>query len=151
MKRNLMKLATVAAMATGLALAQTPAPAPHAARPPHAAMRQHMMQALNLTDAQKEQAKSIFQQARTNAQPFRQELRQNHQAMVQAIHSDDEATIQRLSKTQGDLTSKILANRNVAAAQFYKILTPEQRAKADQMRQSIRQHMEQRRGQRTNG
>ena len=35
-------------------------------------MRQRMMQALNLTDAQKQQAKAIFQQARQNAQPLEQ-------------------------------------------------------------------------------
>lgn len=110
-----------------------------------------MMQALNLTDAQKDQAKSIFQQARANAEPLRQQLRQNHQAMAQAIKADDEAAIQQLSRTRGELTSQILASHSVAAAQFYKVLTPEQRAKADQMRQNMRQRFQQRRSQQSNG
>ena len=154
MKRNLIQLATVAALAAGMAMAQPPAGAPAPGttpRPFRAAMRQRAMQALNLTDTQKQQAKAIFQQARTTNQPLRQQLQQNRQAMLQAIKSDDEATIQQLSKTQGALTSQILANRNVAAAQFYKILTPEQRAKADQMHQNMRQRFERRRGQPNNG
>jgi len=161
MKRNLIQLATVAALAAGMAIAQAPAGAQAPAagtqasrtthRPFRAAVRQRMMQALNLTDAQKQQAKAIFQQARATNQPIRQQLQQNRQAMRQAIKSDDEATIQQLSKTEGALTSQMIANRNVAAAQFYKLLTPEQRAKADQMHQNMRQRFEQRRARPNNG
>ena len=158
MKRNLMKLATVAALAAGMAMAQGPEGAPPATAPntaPNAAhatarqrfmaMRQRFMQALNLTDAQRAQAKAIFQKARTSVQPVRQELRQNHQAMLEAVHNDNEAAIRTLSRAQADLRSQVVASRNVALAQFYKILTPEQRAKADQMHQAMRQRFEQRR------
>ena len=43
------------------------------------------MQALNLTDAQKQQAKEIFAKSRQAAVPLRQELRANREAMAQAV------------------------------------------------------------------
>ena len=88
MKKNLIRFGGAAVLAAGLAFAQaqtgqTPAqPAnPPTAKPGIAHRnfrqnaRQRIMGQLNLTPAQREQAKSIFQQARQTAQPFRQQLR----------------------------------------------------------------------------
>ena len=156
MKRNLIRFATMASLAVSAALAQSPsAPAqPSPAKPPfarRAAMRRHLMEALNLTDAQKQQAKTIFQEARQSAQPLRQELRQNRQALAVAVKANDTAKIQQLSQTEGNLLGKVIAIRTEANAKFYAILTPEQRAKADQIRQQMKQHFQQRLGQRSNG
>ena len=71
-----------------------------------AAMRRHLMEALNLTDAQKQQAKTIFQEARQSAQPLRQELRQNRQALAVAVKANDTAKIQQLSQTEGNLLAR---------------------------------------------
>lgn len=153
MKNNLMKLASIAAMAAGMAFAQqAPANPPAAAKTPvhrpFARMRQHMMKALNLTDAQKQQAKAIFQETRQRTQPIRAELRQNRQAMRDAIKADNKAEIQKLSKTDGELMGRLLTARNEAKAKFYSLLTPEQRATAQKLHAEFRQRMEQRREQR---
>ncbi len=150
MKNHLMKLAAVAALACGMAFAQTaPAPAPQPGQAKtgiRARVRQRMMQALNLTDAQKQQAKTIFQQARQSSQPVRQQLQQNRDALAAAVKANDTAQIQSLSNQQGQLRGQLLAIRSEAMAKFYNTLTPDQKAKADQMHQRIRERMQQRRG-----
>lgn len=149
MKQQLTKFATVAALAAGMAVAQTPTPAPEAPAAkahPRAAMRQRLAQALNLTDAQKEQAKAIFQEARQTAQPLRQQLKDNQQALSAAVKANDAAQIQQLSGTQGNLRGQVLAIRSGAMAKFYALLTPDQRAKADQIHQHVQQRFNRRNG-----
>jgi Spy/CpxP family protein refolding chaperone len=117
-----------------------------------AAEHQRMMTALNLTPDQKEKAKAIFDRAHENSQPVRRELRQNREAMAAAVKSDDKAQIEKLSAERGRLTAKLSANRGEAMAKFYQVLTPSQRAKAEQMRASrTRQFRNEHRGMRTTG
>jgi periplasmic protein CpxP/Spy len=160
MKRNLMKFATVGALAAGMAFAQSQAPAPQPAPGQgggkakfarRAAGRRRMMQALNLTDAQKQQAKSIFQQARETAQPLRAQLKQSREAMAAAAKVGNTAQIQQLATDQGNLLGRMIAVRTEAMAKFYNTLTSEQRAKADQIQQRMHQRMQQRFGQPKNG
>jgi Spy/CpxP family protein refolding chaperone len=153
MKQHLMKFATVAAVAAGMAFAQTPAPAP-APQPgqaatharPRAMVRRRLMQALNLTDAQKQQAKAIFQQARQDSASIREQLKQNREALAAAVQANDSAKIQQLSNQMGTLQGQALSIRSQSMAKFYSTLTPDQQAKANQLRQKIQQRMQQRRG-----
>ena len=69
MKRQFFQFAAVTALAAGMALAQAPAtgvrPAPQNAPSMHPEFgHEQMMQALNLTPAQKQQADTIFGDAR---------------------------------------------------------------------------------------
>lgn len=153
MKTLLTRFATVAALAAGMAVAQTPAPAPatppapgKAAMRPRGAIRHRMLQALNLTDAQKQQAKAIFQQTKQNIQPIAQQAKQNREALAAAVKANDTAQIQQLSAQQGNLQGQLVAMRSESMAKFYATLTPEQRAKADQIQQRVRQRMQQRKG-----
>ena len=150
MKRNLITLAAIAAFAAGMGFAQTTDPAQPqagAAGKPRATLRHRMLQALDLTDAQKQQAKTIFQQARQNAQPLRQELKQNRQSLAAAAKANDTAQIHQLTTQQGNAMGRLADTRTQAMAKFYATLTPEQRAKAD----SIRQRTQQRLAQHKNG
>ena len=148
MKQQFMRLAAVAALAAGMAFAQAPAPAPNAAPGQKGTaqprIRRRVMQVLNLTGAQKQQAKAIFQQSRQNAQPIAQQLKQNREALSAAVKANDTAQIQQLSGQQGNLRGQMLAIRSGAMAKFYATLTPEQRTKAEQVQQRIRQRMQQR-------
>ena len=150
MKTYLTRLATVAALAAGMAFAQTPAPATSqptpgkAATNPRAAMRHRMLKALNLTPAQKQQAKSIFQQTKQNVQPIAQQAKQNREALAAAVKANDSATIQRLAAQQGTLQGQVLAMRSESMAKFYATLTPDQRTKADQIQQKMQQLKQQR-------
>jgi len=114
-------------------------------------MRQRMIQALNLTDAQQQQANSIFQQAKQQAQPIVQQLKQNREALEAAVKANNVSQIQTLATQQGTLRGQVLAIRSTAWAQFYSMLTPDQRAKADQIHQQMKQRMQQRFHQRLDG
>ncbi len=152
MKRQLMKFAAVAALATGIVFAQAPP-----SNPPQRGARNfghqrvmRMAQALNLTDAQKQQAKTIFQQARQTAEPIRAQLKQNRQALATAAKTGNgDAAIQQLATTQGSLLGQLVAIRTQAFSKFYATLTPEQRTQADQLQQQFQQHRHMR--QRNNG
>ena len=152
MKRHLMRFSAVAALAAGIALAQTPTQPAQPRQPGRARMAARrggfmlgrMVRALGLTDAQKEQAKSIFQAARQSAQPTREQMKQNRQAMAAAVKANDTAQIQSLANQQGVLAGQLAANRAEAMAKFYANLTPDQKAKADQMQQRMQNRMQQR-------
>jgi Spy/CpxP family protein refolding chaperone len=114
-------------------------------------LRGRLAQALQLTDAQKEQAKSIFEQVRQTAQPLNQQLQQNRQALAAAVKANDAGQIQQLALAQGTLHGQLVTIRSQAMAKFYTILTPEQRAKADELHSRVQQRMQRRLGNRTNG
>lgn len=150
MKNKWFRLIAVPAMAGGLLLAagQEVTTQPNPAVPQNHQRWQRRKEAiakyLNLTDAQKEQAKAELQSARASAQPVRAQLRQLHQDMFQAIRANDTAKIEQLSAQEGSLKGQLTTIRNEAFAKIYSNLTPEQRAKADQLPAHFRQ-MRQRR------
>ena len=150
MKSHLMKFAVTGALAAGMALAQTapaPAPQPNQAQTkvrPHATFQQRMMQALNLTPEQREHAQTMFQQARQKAEPIRRELKQNREDLAAAVKADNTAQVRSLAAKQGKLEGELLGIRSETMAKFYTTLTPEQRAKADQLHQQMRQRFQER-------
>jgi Spy/CpxP family protein refolding chaperone len=138
-----MRLSVVAALAAGMVFAQTP---PTTAQPgPRAVVRQRIAQALNLTDAQKQQTQAIIQQTRQTVQPLKQQAKQNRQALMAAIQAGKgDVEIHQLALTQGNLAGQLVTARAEALAKFYSMLTPEQRAKAALMGQKLRQMIKQR-------
>jgi periplasmic protein CpxP/Spy len=113
--------------------------------------RQHMdniAQKLNLTEAQRQEFHTTFQQAHQTAMPIRQELKANREALAAAVKADRSADIQQLATARGKLVGQMTAIYAEAHAKFYKTLTPEQRVKADQMRLEFRQQMQERWSQR---
>ena len=146
--KELMKYAAVAALAVGMTFAQAPAgneptqtPKAHQGR--RGFMTRHLeriAKTLNLTDSQKQQARTIFQQARDSSRPVRQELKQNREALTAAAKTNKgDAEIKKLSAEQGRLLGHLVEIRTEASANFYQMLTPEQRVKADQMHTQFRQ------------
>jgi Spy/CpxP family protein refolding chaperone len=117
MKLTIARFAAVAALAAGMAFAQTPA-AP-------------------LTPAQKEQARAIRQQARQTAEPLEQQLKTKREALAAAVKANDVAQIHSLAAQCGQLQGQLLGIRSEARAKVYSTLTPEQKAKADRVRQRL--------------
>lgn len=150
MKLTIARFATVAAMAAGMALAQTPAPTagqdqPRAGRgKARQARKGRLARALNLTPAQKEHAKEIHQQARQNAEPLMKQLKANREALAAAVKANDVAQIHSLSAQRGNLQGQLLGVRSEARAKVYATLTPEQKAKADQIRERVGERMKER-------
>ena len=157
--KNVMQFAAIGALAAGMAFAQAPGPST-SGKPPASAhgmarnmFRQHMdevAQKLNLTDAQRQQFHTIFQQAHQSAMPVREELKANREALAAAVKADRSADIQQLATARGKLVGQMTAIYAEAHAKFYQTLTPEQRVKADQMRLEFRQQMRERWNQRAN-
>ncbi|HEY1497883.1 MAG TPA: Spy/CpxP family protein refolding chaperone [Candidatus Solibacter sp.] len=144
MKWHLLQFAAVTALATGMVLAQAPGAMPKAPYAHPMFGHGQMMEALNLTPAQKQQADAIFNDAKQKAGPLREEMRQNREALHAAVKANNTSQIEKLSTQQGELHGKALAIRSGAMAKFYTILTPEQRTKADDMMTRMRQRMEER-------
>jgi len=148
MKRNfwMFAVALLAAVLCGtvaFSYAQTDAGTPGPAAAWHQGhMKGHMgfmARELNLTDAQKAQIKSLMQAQRGTLRPLMQQLGQNRLAMLQATANGayDEAKIAQLANQKAQLEAQLAVQRESMKHQIYaQVLTADQRAKADQMRQN---------------
>ena len=107
---------------------------------------------LDLTEAQKQYARDLFQQGRQEAKPITEELRKNRTELAAAVKANNTAAIQQLTERQGVLRGQLASLRAKRMAWFYAQLTPEQRAKAEAAFQArkdraghTRQHFQDRR------
>jgi len=142
MKRQLMAIAAMAALGAAMIVAQTTATAQKGAGKANrvrALVRKRLVNALDLTAEQKQQARIVMQGARQAAQPLAQQLKQDREALAAAIQAGDSARIQQLSTDMGSLRGRVLAIRSDAMSRFYAMLTPDQKAKAAQFQQRARQ------------
>ena len=99
-----------------------------------------MSTALNLTDQQKQEAKTIFTSERAAARPDRQQLMQDRKAVESAIQAGKPlADVQRLAKSEGTIMGELAAKRATASAKFYAMLTPAQQQKLVGLHQEWRQ------------
>lgn len=102
--------------------------------------------ALDLTEAQQEQARAILEAHKTELQQLRERGRTAHEQVRSAVEAPavNEAAI----RAAVDAASKIQADAAVAHAKIrqevFNILTPEQRAKAEQLRNTARDGMRRR-------
>jgi Spy/CpxP family protein refolding chaperone len=100
-------------------------------------MLRRLTAGLNLTDAQKEQARSIFTAARQSSEPVRAQLRQSKQALAAAVKAGaSSAQIDQLSNSMGPLLAQAAAIHAKAFSQFYSILTPDQKSTLDNRMQN---------------
>ena len=102
-----------------------------------------MFRQLNLTDDQKGKVKEIFEANKGTAQPLMEQLKANHEKIA-ALNGSDEAQLQTLAKEQGDLMAQMIIEREHVKSQVFAILTDEQKAKAEQMRDQMKQRFQDR-------
>jgi Spy/CpxP family protein refolding chaperone len=95
---------------------------------------------LNLTTAQRAQAKTIFHEAGQSAKPVRQQLRETRQSLQAAIKSGNSDQIQQLTATEGTEKGQLSAIRATAFAKLYPTLTPEQQQKLAEFQHSRKVH-----------
>jgi len=116
MKHSLRNATAIAALAAAMALGQD-RPARFGAD-------------LNLTDAQKQQAQSIFSASRQSARSLDTQLKQSREALAAAVKSGaSDAEIDKLSNNLAPLLAQSTANHAKTFAKFYSILTQEQKDK----------------------
>jgi Spy/CpxP family protein refolding chaperone len=110
--------------------------APHTPPTP-AAIAQHQVERyttlLTLTPAQVEQATTIFTTEATAGANARTQEHTAHQALETAIKANDTAAIQSNSATLGQLAGEMTAARATAQAQFYALLSGDQKTKYSEL------------------
>jgi Spy/CpxP family protein refolding chaperone len=100
------------------------------------------MHKLNLTDAQKDQARVIVQRFKASIEPQRQALRELHKQRELGTVSDD---VREKAKT---LRGEIRTSMKGAHSELLTILTPEQRSQYDQMELQMKARRAERRARR---
>jgi Spy/CpxP family protein refolding chaperone len=129
-------MAMSAVLASGLLVAQPPMRGQKGERADfRAGMFERLAARLELTEAQKQQAKSVFDAARQQAEPLREQLKQTHDALRDAVKTGKtEVEIDQLASRQGALMGQLTGIHTKAFARVYATLTPEQKQKADELR-----------------
>ncbi len=138
MTRRMLGWCVAAGLTAGLALAQGPRGGQMGGTPPDPQamiqMRVNFLASrLNLTDAQKTQATTIFTNAYNAGQSVRSSLQSNQQSMLNAVKKNDTAMIDQLAVTEGTLHGQLTAIQMKAEAAFYAILTADQQKLYDSM------------------
>ncbi|HWQ55706.1 MAG TPA: Spy/CpxP family protein refolding chaperone [Bryobacteraceae bacterium] len=137
MKQKLALLAALAAMSAGMLAAQGRGAGPAGQRTPPTAEQMEQMRLdrmtrmLNLTDAQKEQAKAFFATASQQSATLREPMQAAETALREAVKANNVATIDTSAAELGRLMGQMRAIHAKASAQLYSILTLEQRERWD--------------------
>ena len=98
-------------------------------------MLERLATVLDLTDAQKTAAQTIFNTARTQAQPLATSLREAHDAVQAAVKANkSDAEIETLTARTGTLMGQVAAIHAKAQRGFLQLLTPQQREKLEALR-----------------
>lgn len=99
---------------------------------------------LDLSDAQKTQIQSMIQAERPNFEPLVKQLAADHQQMLAATRSGsfDEAQVRTLANQQAQTLAELMVIRERVISKVYNtVLTPDQKTKADTLRQQMLEHM----------
>ena len=93
---------------------------------------------LNLTDAQRNQIKTIVSEERPKMKPLFQQLKAGREQLDALIKSGpfDEAKVRSIAKGQADILANMIVGRERMKSQIYAVLTPEQRAKAEKLHEA---------------
>jgi protein CpxP len=100
-----------------------------------AEMLEHISRELNMTDAQKEQAKAILESNRAASEARHAKLEEIHKQIEAATANGqfDEATVRPLANQQAQLMADEMVDHMQMHSKLYSLLTPEQKTKADAM------------------
>lgn len=136
--KTVLTTIAITAFAGGALIAQQATTGPNGHFHRHGAWAAKVSSYLNLTDQQQQQAKAIFQEAKTSAQPVRQQLKQERQAIRAAIQAGKSPSeVQQMAQSEGPQLAQLAGIRAASFAKFYSILTPEQQQKLATMRQNM--------------
>lgn len=103
-----------------------------------------MMKNLDLTDAQKEQFKAIRQAGKEKTKSLRESLRANREQLelVAANGQFNEAQVQAIATQQSGIMAQLIVEKERVKSQIYQILTPEQRAKIQELKAQMKERRE---------
>jgi Spy/CpxP family protein refolding chaperone len=103
------------------------------------------MQALNLTEAQREQVKALHEQQREAMRPVMEQQRQLRKQIREALESGnaDATRIGQLEIQAFQLRQQMKAARDKQHEAFLSLLTPEQKEQFEKMREQRKERMDQ--------
>ncbi len=94
-----------------------------------------MAMALDLTDAQKAQFRSIREAAQAESEPARQQLEQAREQLQAAVEAGQSgAALQGMAAQQGELMGQLIGIQASSHEQMFALLTPEQKQKLEQLK-----------------
>lgn len=105
-----------------------------------------MFRHLDLTDAQKEQMKTIGEASRETTKGLRENQR-NIRRQLGELGTDgtfDQAAVETLAGQQADIQKQLIIERQKVKAQMFAILTPEQKAKFAELKAQMAERMKER-------
>jgi Spy/CpxP family protein refolding chaperone len=102
----------------------------------------HLGRELGLTDDQKAQAEAIHTRQRETLKPLMDAARDAHEAFRQSMETDgaEAAAVGQAALAMRAAEKKLQAAHQAAFEEFKAILTPDQRTKLEQMKESRRPH-----------
>jgi periplasmic protein CpxP/Spy len=106
-----------------------------------------VLRRLDLTDAQREQIRAVYEQHRDELRTLGERLRTAHRAQSEAVNSipvNEEQIRARSAEVAAAQTEMALLRARIHAA-VYQVLTPEQQSKAQQLRGDRQKRFEERR------
>ena len=91
-----------------------------------------LARALDLTDAQKEQVKTILEAEMEKVAPLRQALGETREKIRRAVEAEpfDEATVRTLAASQSETRTEMIVSRARVQSQIFALLSPEQQEQA---------------------
>lgn len=107
-----------------------------------AGMLQHFGAALNLTEEQKQFARQLMKDTRAQSQPLADQLRANRDELAAAVKANNTGAISQIAERQGALTGQVAALHAKSMATFYAQLTPEQKAKAEELQANRKERLQ---------
>lgn len=109
-----------------------------------------MFRGLDLTEEQKTQMKSIREASKTAAAPLREAMKANRQKLAEATANGafDEAQVTTIANEGAAIKAQMTVQREKVKSQTYAILTAEQKTKAAEMKATMKQRFQERKGKR---
>lgn len=100
---------------------------------------------LDLSEEQEAQIKAILEAEKPKVQPLIAQLAATRKALNEATDNGtfNEAQVKALADKQGETLAALIVEKERVKTQIYAVLTPEQRAKAEQFRSRIEDRMKQ--------
>lgn len=104
------------------------------------------LRGLALTDEQKTKVKEIMEANRTSVQPIVQALKADHEKMqtLTANGAFDETQVTALAAEQGNLSAKLIVEKQRVKSQIFAVLTDTQKAKAAEMETKMKERFKNR-------
>jgi len=98
----------------------------------------HLWKMLHITDAQKTQIHAIISEERAKMEPLFEQLKAGHKELKALRKSGtfDEAQVRSIAKGQADTIVELIVTKERMKSRVYAVLTPEQRTKAQELRES---------------